>query len=64
MFQLVKSIFMVGPLLFGLGFLAPLMAQILRAVDVTLPWGLTPLAVGLFLGCAYGLVAQFRGRWI
>lgn len=53
-----------GPVLFGIGFLAPLIAQILERADVTLPSGLTPLMVGLVVGPALGLAAKLRGRWI
>lgn len=64
MVQVIKAIFYFGPLLFGIGFLAPLTSQIIQAAHWTPPLGLTPLATGLVLGAAYGLIAQFRGRWI
>ncbi len=64
MVQVIKSIFYLGPLLFGFGFLAPLVSQIIQAVGWTPPFGLTPLMTGLIVGGAYGLIAQIRGRWI
>ncbi|MEM9571942.1 MAG: hypothetical protein AAF996_10765 [Pseudomonadota bacterium] len=64
MVQVIKAIFYFGPLLFGIGFLAPLTAQIIQALDWTPPFGLTPLITGLAFGAAYGLIAQIRGRWI
>lgn len=64
MIQIIKAIFYMGPLLFGLGFLAPLTAQIIIALSWTPPLGLTPLIAGLILGGSLGLIAQFRGRWI
>jgi len=64
MVQVIKAIFYFGPLLFGIGFLAPLSAQIIQAMDWTPPFGLTPLMTGLILGGAYGLLAQIRGRWV
>ena len=60
----VKAVFYVGPLLFGLGFLAPLIAQSLVAFGVEAPFGLRPITVGLVAGLGLGLLAQFRGRWI
>ena len=64
MVQVIKAIFYFGPLLFGIGFLAPLSAQIIQAMSWTPPFGLTPLMTGLILGGAYGLLAQIRGRWV
>ncbi|NQY15415.1 MAG: hypothetical protein HRT81_16395 [Henriciella sp.] len=64
MVQVIKAIFYFGPLLFGIGFLAPLSAQIIQAMGWTPPFGLTPLMTGLILGGAYGLLAQIRGRWV
>ena len=64
MIQVIKAIFYIGPLLFGIGFLAPLIAQIIVAAGWTAPFGLSPLMTGLILGSAYGLLAQVRGRWI
>lgn len=64
MVQLIKTIFDFGPQIFGFGFLAPLIAQIIAAANWSLPWGLTPLVTGLIFGGALGLMAQVRGRWI
>ena len=64
MVVVIKKIFEFGPLLFGFGFMAPLIAQSLERSAVTLPTGLTPLMVGLAVGGALGLIAQLRGRWI
>ncbi|MEM6555873.1 MAG: hypothetical protein AAF642_08370 [Pseudomonadota bacterium] len=64
MVQVIKSIFFLGPLLFGIGFLTPLVSQVIQAVSWTPPLGLTPLMTGLIVGGAYGLIAQIRGRWI
>lgn len=64
MVQVIKTIFYFGPLLFGVGFLAPLSSQIIKAAAWTPPFGLTPLMTGLILGGTLGLLAQIRGRWI
>ena len=62
--QVIKSIFYLGPLLFGLGFLAPLTAQIIEAMAWTPPFGLSSLMTGLIVGGTLGLMAQIRGTWI
>jgi hypothetical protein len=53
-----------GPVFFGFGLLAPLIAQVIQRVGVSLPAGFSPLAVGLIVGPALGLCAKLRGRWI
>ncbi len=63
MLAAIKTIFYFGPLLFGLGFIAPLTAQILAHVEAPLPFGLTPLIAGLILGAVWGTYAQIKGRW-
>ena len=62
--NVLKALGPWGPVLFGIGFLAPLIAQILERADVALPFGFTPLMVGLIVGPALGLAAKLRGRWI
>lgn len=64
MFSAIRVVFAVGPLLFGLGFLAPLIAQSLEALSLTPPMGLSPLALGLAVGGVLGLIANIRGRWV
>ena len=63
MIAIIKSVFFFGPLLFGLGFIAPLTAQVLERLEAPLPFGLTPLIAGLILGAAWGTYAQIKGRW-
>lgn len=53
-----------GPVIFGFGFLAPLIAQIIERTELVLPLGLTPLLTGLIIGPLLGLSAKLRGRWI
>ena len=53
-----------GPVLFGLGFIAPLIAQSMDAAGVAAPFGLTPLQLGLIIGPSMGLVAKLRRSWI
>ncbi len=53
-----------GPVLFGVGFLAPLIAQSLEAARVSGPGGVPALGIGLVIGTAAGLAAKRRGRWL
>jgi hypothetical protein len=62
--EFLRMMFAVGPLLFGVGFLAPLIAQSLETLAWSAPLGLTPLAFGLALGGSLGLIATIRGRWV
>lgn len=52
------------PLLFGLGFLGPLFAQVLTMAGWTPPMGLAPLAIGMAVGGVWGGVATLTGRWL
>lgn len=62
--QTLRAIFAIGPLIFGVGFLAPLVAQTLLRTGWSAPFGLTPLVFGLIVGGGLGLLAQLRGRWL
>ena len=53
-----------GPILFGVAFLAPLIAQSLEAASLPAPFGLEPLPFGLALGLSLGVIAALRGRWV
>lgn len=52
------------PLLFGLGFVAPLIAQVLQHVLPDVVPAPRPLLIGLVVGGAWGALANVRGRWI
>lgn len=51
-----------SPLLFGVGFVAPLSAQILTAVGYSA--GVDNIYIGLAIGGSLGLMAQVRGSWV
>ena len=53
-----------GPLLFGLGFIAPLIATLMTRNGFEPSFGLSPIWLGVALGGAWGLYAKFRGSWI
>lgn len=60
----VQQLFKWMPLLFGLLFIAPLIAQTMDYWDIEAPFGLTRLAFGLLIGGPWGLYAVLRGRWV
>jgi hypothetical protein len=51
------------PFLFGIGFIAPLVAQLLALAGHSAPFGLPAIVLGLAVGGAWGLYAVWRGRW-
>jgi hypothetical protein len=56
-------VYLFSPLVFGVGFLAPLIAQLLTAVSFSIN-GIDNIYLGLFIGCLLGLIAQIRGSWV
>lgn len=62
--RLLPLIFRNLTFLFGIGFLAPLVAQTLEQTLPSIsgtPW---PLIVGLIIGGGWGALAQKTGRWL
>ncbi len=53
-----------GPLFFGVGFLAPLIAQSLDAIGLEVPFLPSNLVFGLIVGVLGGLAARRRGGWL
>lgn len=64
MVKTIKTVFYFGPLIFAVGFLIPLIAQIILALGWTPPFDLSAWIFAAILGGAYGLFAQITGRWI
>ncbi|MBT2134356.1 hypothetical protein KK137_08430 [Croceibacterium sp. LX-88] len=60
----VKQLFRWMPFIFGIGFIAPLVAQSLAYWDIEAPFGLSRIYFGLLIGAPWGLYAVWRGRWI
>ena len=60
----LKHLFQWVPLLFGIGFIAPLVAQTMALWDIAAPYGLSRAAFGLSVGIPWGFYAMLRGRWI
>lgn len=52
------------PLIFAFGFVVPVIAQSMAAMDWAAPFGLGKLDFALIIGGGWGLIAQIKGRWI
>jgi hypothetical protein len=60
----IKQLFYWLPFLFGIGFIAPLIAQTMAYWEVEAPFGLNRIMFGLAIGAPWGLYAVWRGRWV
>jgi hypothetical protein len=62
--KIVQGFLKLLPLWFGIGFIAPLTAQLLKVSG----WGdslpVSPLVIGLIFGTVWGGATVIRGRWI
>lgn len=59
-----QKLLTIMPLLFGLGFIAPLLLQTGLAGAAADRFGADPLWLSLALGGGWGLFATIRGRWL
>jgi hypothetical protein len=62
--RLLTSTSRAQPFLFGVGFVAPLVAQMLESALPGEAHGHWPMVVGLAIGGSWGAIANSRGRWI
>ena len=53
-----------GPLLFGLGFIAPVMAELLSRAGVQSVLGAPVIVIGLVIGGVSGFWASRRRSWL
>ena len=60
----VRKLFSVMPFLFGIGFIAPLIAQTMAYWEIPASFGISRIVFGLLIGAPWGLYATLRGRWI
>lgn len=60
----LKHLFHWMPLLFGVGFIAPLIAQTMALWNIAAPFGMSRIVFGLAIGAPWGLYAVLRGRWL
>lgn len=54
----------LGPILFGIGFLAPVIAALLEVFSAKPPLGFTPIQFGLVIGAMLGFIARQRRTWL
>lgn len=52
------------PFLFGIGFIAPVTAELMALAGVEGPLGLSRIGFGLIFGGAWGLYATVKGSWV
>ena len=64
MTHVVRRFFGLMPLWFGIGFIAPLTAQIIVASGLEASVPVAPIVAGLALGIVWGGTTVLRGRWI
>ena len=62
--KLIKALAPWGPVFFAVGFLGPLIAQSMTALEIPGPMGLPALTTGLTIAIVWSLIAKFGGRWI
>ena len=64
MARVLGAVFRLMPLLFGVGFIAPIITQLLTRTDWPVAQGPAPLAIGLAVGVLWGGYATLTGRWL
>jgi hypothetical protein len=62
--QALKAVFHIMPFLFGIGFIAPVTAELMVLGGLEGPMGLSRIACGLLIGGAWGLYATVKGSWV
>ena len=62
--RVLKAVVYMLPLAFAFAFLAPVIDQGIQALDLTAPFGLSTLTLGLIVAGVWGLIAQVTGRWV
>lgn len=60
----LKGVMFALPMIFALGFIAPVIAQGMAALEVSAPFGLERLPFALSLAGLWGLIATITGRWL
>lgn len=58
------GLFKLLPLIFGLGFLGPLISECLSVLALTRDLGLPNLGIGLVVGGVWGANTIRTGRWV
>ena len=60
----LKGLFSVGPIWFGLGFVAPLLVQVAASIGVKEVVGVDAIYTALLVGGGWGALATRRGKWV
>lgn len=60
----LKGVMFALPMIFAIGFLAPVVAEGMAALDVPAPFGMERLPFALSLAGLWGLIATITGRWL
>lgn len=55
--------FLFSPLIFSLGFIAPLLAAVLSAGGLAIN-GIENITIALVIAGLWGVMAQYRGSWV
>lgn len=62
--RLIGFAFSLGPILFGIGFLAPVLMATMDVFGLAAPFGLDPLHFCLGVGLILGVIARQRRTWL
>ncbi len=60
----LRALFDWMPVIFGIWFVAPVIAAFIVLSGVDLPFDRAPIELGLALGLGWGIIAKVTGRWI
>jgi hypothetical protein len=60
----IETLFFMMPLIFGIGFIAPLLSQLIVTAGLADRIMVPPLLAGLVFGGAWGAYATWKGRWL
>ncbi|MBJ7408775.1 MAG: hypothetical protein JHD15_00190 [Phenylobacterium sp.] len=60
----IETLFFLMPLIFGFGFIAPLLSQLIVTAGLADRITVSPLLVGLVFGGVWGGYATWKGRWL
>jgi hypothetical protein len=64
MLPATRQLLAIMPFLFGIGFIAPAIAQLMEHAGIGGVWGMSRVSCGLELGATWGGIANWRGRWL
>jgi hypothetical protein len=62
--RLLMLLLSAMPLIFGIGFIAPLITQLVKFALPEAAHAQWPLHAGLAIGVSWGTLANLRGRWL